>query len=350
MIERTVKLRTQVEHNQGEKEPQKRLPTTDLLQPSDWHLLSLVLAILKPFKKLTKWFEGHSASFSEVIATQEWLIDLLEDQVRTLHPNLEAPTEFTGGPFHTQPEITVASQQAQLITLDDNGDDNAEPLIAAAASSQRPRRVRRLPARLTDSVIDLPRRLPTGQLIPPAFELADDLPDPSPSLDLDDDHLFFVRSSVQLAIQKLQEYAGLMEESPAYWAAMLLQPRHRKMWVNTFLSPNRAQKAYGACRELYRAGYADLPVPHPLPQPPVPLSRGSHLRSHTYYDPLEDLSRKYELAEYFAERVWQVEGSPGALASIVKDDLGLVIYTSDRHRWGDNSINLIMCSKNWSAK
>jgi hypothetical protein len=377
MIQRAVRLRAQVDfwchRNQGEKDPKKRLPTADLLEPSDWHQLALILTILEPFRRITKWFEGRSASFPEVIATTEWLTDHLAYQQRILHPNSEAPTEFTGGPVYAQPEITVASQQAQSIALndDDDADDDAEPFFSTAANSQRPRRKRRLPSRLADSVIDLPRRLPPGQVILPVFELADDLPALPSSPDPDDDHVSFVRTSLQLAIQKLQEYVGLMEESPAYWVAMLLHPGHKKRWMDKCLSPDRARKAFAACRDLYQAEYADLPVPI-APQPPALSGPGSHLRSYDYYDPPEDLGQKDELAEYFAEPVWPVDNIQTwwlahkerwpRLSRMALDLLSIPAMSSEcerafsqaklvigtqRHSLGDDTINILMCLKSW---
>lgn len=99
-----------------------------------------------------------------------------------------------------------------------------------------------------------------------------------------------------------------MEESPAYWAAMILHPRHKRKWVDRFLGEERSLKAYRAYRDFYLAEYAvvALPVPASPAQPPR-TGPGAILVTHNYYDPPDDPNRKDEPAEYLTEGVRPVD-------------------------------------------
>jgi hypothetical protein len=164
-----------------------------------------------------------------------------------------------------------------------------------------------------------------------------------------------------------------MEESPAYWAAMILHPGHKKKWVGRFLGERQAERAYRACRDLYLADYAGITVPAQASTPGT--CQGSHLVAHDYYDPPEDHNHKDELAEYLAEPVWPVDNIQTwwrdhrerwprlskmafELMSIPAMSTGcerlfsqgkLAIGTQ-RHSLSDESINILMCLQNWRQK
>ncbi|EXK23755.1 hypothetical protein FOMG_19484 [Fusarium oxysporum f. sp. melonis 26406] len=47
----------------------KRIPEEYLLSQDDWHVLAITLAVLLPFQKLTKYFEGRVPRFAEPAAS-----------------------------------------------------------------------------------------------------------------------------------------------------------------------------------------------------------------------------------------------------------------------------------------
>ncbi|KAK4170588.1 hypothetical protein QBC36DRAFT_145183, partial [Triangularia setosa] len=82
MIERAMVLKDPLEvfsvRWSREKDSQKRLDKEILLTASDWSVLTEVLAILEPFKIITKKFEGREPNFAEVIAHAYKLLRDLE--------------------------------------------------------------------------------------------------------------------------------------------------------------------------------------------------------------------------------------------------------------------------------
>ena len=71
MILRSLKLREVIQAyyvlSSSQNQRDKRIPQEDCLTEEDWVLLSEIAEILQPFLNYTKYFEGHSSRFAEVL-------------------------------------------------------------------------------------------------------------------------------------------------------------------------------------------------------------------------------------------------------------------------------------------
>jgi hypothetical protein len=373
MIERTIRLKPCVEiyceRSVRDRDPARRLPTEDLLDADDWATLASVKALLEPFKRVTKRFEGEKPYFSEVIGTVIWLISYLRSQLYILHPNLGENTQFTGGAVYMQPEITVspedpAPEPAHAYEHEDRDEGYASQL-------QRPRRQTRVPQRFNNSQVEL---LGDRRIQPPHFELeTDENGDPDPELAPDDygrAGISCIRISLENSIQKLEKYVCLMEQSPAYWSAMILHPGLKRKWIDYFLTPAHARRAFASFKELYDEEYAHIDVP--AAQPPSESHRRPLLVPPTFYDAPEDPENKDEIAEYLEEpflpvddvQAWWItnKGRLPRLSRMAFDlisipamssgcervfSLAKLVVGPQRQSMKEETINMLMCIKNW---
>ena len=101
----------------------------------------------------------------------------------------------------------------------------APPVTQSEIFSDRPQRQRRLPVRYRDGANDA--------------EIAGN----DDSADLSDrQNLRALRASLTVAIHKIDKYVAALEDSPAYWAAMILHPGLKKRWIEKHLSEEHAQR------------------------------------------------------------------------------------------------------------
>ncbi|KAK2931623.1 hypothetical protein FoTM2_009139 [Fusarium oxysporum f. sp. vasinfectum] len=142
----------------------KRIPDEYLLSQDDWHVLAITLAVLLPFKKLTKYFEGRVPRFAEAAASLFYLVDHLRKQLAEYSdsdrvfpgPEIEGPER----------EIRVGDAPLRFAAAHGSSPPSSPPFSPPAAQSQRPQRSVGLPHKYRDSVIDLPGR-PVGSINPP---------------------------------------------------------------------------------------------------------------------------------------------------------------------------------------
>ncbi|EAQ85354.1 hypothetical protein CHGG_09368 [Chaetomium globosum CBS 148.51] len=163
---------------------------------------------------ITKKFEGRKPNLCDVVTD----IFSLHRDLKHLHRGYSAEFERSGG-FDSS-------------VFPPNNERPASQLPAfspprPATAQQHPRRIRRVPARFADYEVDLPGiglRDPVtaprqqGLCIELGNPLHDDLEVPSFSS---------LQSSLQYAIDKLEKYLKMLDETPAYWAALILHPGRR---------------------------------------------------------------------------------------------------------------------------
>ncbi|SCV57416.1 uncharacterized protein FFB14_15150 [Fusarium fujikuroi] len=58
----------------------------------------------------------------------------------------------------------------------------------------------------------------------------------------DGQNLRALRASLTIAIGRMDKYIATLEDSPAYWAAMILHPSLKKRWIEKYLPEEQAQR------------------------------------------------------------------------------------------------------------
>ncbi|RKK15470.1 hypothetical protein BFJ67_g17936, partial [Fusarium oxysporum f. sp. cepae] len=195
----------------------KRIPDEYLLSQDDWHVLAITLALAE-YSDSDRVFPG---------------------------PEIEGPER----------EIRVGDAPLRFAAAHGSSPPSSPPVSPPAAQSQRPQRSVGLPHKYRDSVIDLPGR-PVGSINPPValedsgaeeiLEQEDEeegsqrqrcekWPNPPSKAEIDDVNLRAVRGCITCAIYKLEKYVTLLEDSPAYWTAMILHPAFKDKWIREYL-------------------------------------------------------------------------------------------------------------------
>ena len=77
----------------------------------------------------------------------------------------------------------------------------------------------------------------------------------------DDDPFNVIERNIRNAITKLQKHVAKMEDSPAYWAAMILHPTHKTRWIELNFSVQRAQSIIASFEKLFQEDYTTPPDP-----------------------------------------------------------------------------------------
>ncbi|KAK4237542.1 hypothetical protein C8A03DRAFT_15921, partial [Achaetomium macrosporum] len=225
MIERALVLRDPLTKFSARYNRLGDLSDDAILSSEDWAVLTEIKALLAPFKFITKKFEGRKPNLCDVVTH----IFSLHRDLKHLHRAYSAEFERSGG-FDSSVFPSNNERPA--------GQLPAFPPPEPATAQQRPRRIRRVPARFADYEVDLPgiglRRPDTGsrqQNI--RIELGNPLHD-----DLEVPSFSSLQSSLQYAIDKLEKYLEILDETPAYWAALILHPGRRMKWVRLFYEGN----------------------------------------------------------------------------------------------------------------
>ncbi|KAK2922524.1 HAT, C-terminal dimerization domain [Fusarium oxysporum f. sp. vasinfectum] len=300
----------------------KRIPDEYLLSQDDWHVLAITLAVLLPFKKLTKYFEGRVPRFAEAAASLFYLVDHLRKQLAEYSdsdrvfpgPEIEGPER----------EIRVGDAPLRFAAAHGSSPPSSPPFSPPAAQSQRPQRSVGLPHKYRDSVIDLPGR-PVGSINPPVtledsgaeeiLEQEDEeegsqrqrcekWPNPPSKAEIDDVNLRAVRGCITCAIYKLEKYVTLLEDSPAYWTAMILHPAFKDKWIREYLPGQQAKRIVDSFKQFFDRDYNKLPT---QPTPIQKKTKSSHLGAHSYLAQRPSPANRDEVKEYLEEPIYEDE-------------------------------------------
>ena len=246
MIERALKLRPviQVFCRLASSEPDrhKRLPESLVLEQEDWQILTEIAEVLQPYLKYTKHFEGNKPRFAEALPTIYELknhLTLMQDRYsNNLIPEpFRAPRLTLEEPIQDCIEVAAITPSRAEESVDDT-----EP-----AQRSRPRREIILPARFRDMVLeDRPRR----RTIAPASIMEDGADEYLP-IQLTDDGLHFIQHCLKLALEKLEKYRELMEETVVYWAAHILHPAYGLSWISQNLPREQQRQIFDDFKAFY---------------------------------------------------------------------------------------------------
>ena len=245
MIERALKLRPVIQvfcrFASSEPDHHKRLPENLVLEQEDWQILTEIAEVLQPYLKYTKHFEGNKSRFAEALVTiyelQKHLTLMRDRYTNNLIPEPFRPPRLTlDEPIQDCIEVAATTQSRAAESVDDT-----EP-----AQRSRPRRQINLPARFRDMLLEDRPRLRTtvtapAPLIGDGAADAADAAEPS-SVRLTDDGLHFIQHCLKLALEKLEKYRVLMEESNVYWAAHILHPGYGLSWIKENLPRQQQQQ------------------------------------------------------------------------------------------------------------
>ncbi|KAK0744812.1 hypothetical protein B0T21DRAFT_407882 [Apiosordaria backusii] len=73
----------------------------------------------------------------------------------------------------------------------------------------------------------------------------------------------FIRTSIQFAIAKLDEYYELLQQAQVYWFTMILHPGHKKRWIERNLEEEDASRIITAFKQFFQE-YGHLEVTEPV--------------------------------------------------------------------------------------
>ncbi|KAJ0127546.1 hypothetical protein HZ326_29354 [Fusarium oxysporum f. sp. albedinis] len=69
-----------------------------------------------------------------------------------------------------------------------------------------------------------------------------------------------IRSCITCAIYKLEKYVTLLEDSPAYWTAMILHPAFKDKWIREYLPGEQANRIVDSFKQFFDGDYHKLPT------------------------------------------------------------------------------------------
>lgn len=330
----------------NERDSKKRLPEEYLLGDDDWAFLGIAVDILEPVFRLTKRFEERAPRIAEVAASLHYLLDHFRQQRSIYIDNIANPT--ISGPDFAGTSVFVGHQPPALQPI-------APPNTQSEIFSDRPQRQRRQPTRYQDSIDDI--------------EIAET--DDSAEFS-DRQNLRALRASLSVAIYKVDKYIATLEDSPAYWAAMILHPGLKKRWIEKHLSEQHAQRIIQGFKKFFDKDYNQKSSPTPRQ---TVQTRPSYLIDEDFYDKPEDLLLKDELSEYFSMSLLPVEDplewwrqhqtSLPKLAKMAFDILSIpatscevervfsqskLTISTQRCRLMDETIEELVCLKYWLSR
>jgi hypothetical protein len=328
------------------------------LTQSDWLVLADLKAILKPFKIITKKFEGRRPNFGEVVANFHTLyrdMKVLHDQYSASFENPEI--EFNGPDITPSPSPSLPSPSL------------SPSLELEQGLEQRPSRRIRLPHRLADYEVDLPGLVrapeePNG----PMVELGEPIPDY-----VDPDSFSTVQTSLRLALRKLKLYLDKMDETPLYWAAQILLPGCRMRWIERFFAgdDNRILDARSQFQAFFDRQQPYVGEPEVQAESPTQASLFGGF-GNDFYDPPEAIHHPDEVEIYLGEPVRPVEdpikwwldnkGRFPQLSQLALEVLSIpscstecercfseaaCVLGKQRHATGWDTLGQLQCVKNW---
>lgn len=129
-------------------------------------------------------------------------------------------------------------------------------------------------------------------------------PNPPSKAEIDDVNLRAVRGCITCAIYKLEKYVTLLEDSPAYWTAMILHPAFKDKWTREYLPGEQAKRIVDSFKQFFDQDYNKLPI---QPTPIQKKTKSSHLGAHTYLARRPSLGNRDEVQEYLEEPIYEDE-------------------------------------------
>ncbi|RKK07591.1 hypothetical protein BFJ65_g17796 [Fusarium oxysporum f. sp. cepae] len=260
--------------------------------------------------------------FAEVAASLFYLVDHLRKQLAEYSdsdrvfpgPEIEGPER----------EIRVGDAPLRFAAAHGSSPPSSPPVSPPAAQSQRPQRSVGLPHKYRDSVIDLPGR-PVGSINPPValedsgaeeiLEQEDEeegsqrqrcekWPNPPSKTEIADVNLRAVRGCITCAIYKLEKYVTLLEDSPAYWTAMILHPAFKDKWIREYLPGEQAKRIVDSFKQFFDRDYNKRPT---QPTPIQKKAKSSHLGAHSYLAQRPSPANRDEVKEYLEEPIYEDE-------------------------------------------
>ena len=302
MIDRALTLRDPLEVFCQRFVRIAELEDESLLTQSDWLVLREIRAILEPFKIITKKFEGRLPNFPEVVS-----------HTYTLHQNLTELYQQYTATFETP-----SFNSSDLTFQREHSPSQAAPEDPQPATPPTPpvrsRRIPRIPRHFADFEVELPA---LGYREPPP---ARDTNPPEPVIELgepiddalDNDGFSSIQSSLKLAIKKIEKYIELMDNTPAYWASMILLPDCKTRWIERFFqsNPAKVQSIKANFKRYYDQQYP--PVANVEPQLQGHARRPAQRPGFGvgFYDAPEVTQHQDEVRIYLSEPVLPLNESP----------------------------------------
>ncbi|GKU14095.1 unnamed protein product [Fusarium langsethiae] len=113
-----------------------------------------------------------------------------------------------------------------------------------------------------------------------------------------------VRGCITCAIYKLEKYVTLLEDSPAYWTAMILHPAFKDKWIREYLPGEQANRIVDSFKQFFDRDYNKLPT---QPTPVQKKTKSSHLGAHSYLAQRPSPANRDEVKEYLEEPIYEDE-------------------------------------------
>lgn len=358
MIERALLLREPLTQFSARYNRLGDLCDEAILSSEDWAVLTEVKAILAPFKFITKKFEGRKPNLSDVVTH----IFSLHRDLKHLHREYAATFERSGG------------FDSSIFPPNNERPTGRLPAFLVPMAQERPQRIRRVPTRFTDYEVDLPgigrgRTVVAAWPQGPHIELGTPLHD-----DLEVTSYSSLQSSIKYAIDKLEKYMEILDETPAYWAALILHPGRRMKWVRMFYrneDSHRIQQIQRLFVSYFDEHYATTEVPSTQLQPPQPPDDVDGFGDDFYDNPITN-DVVDEVGEYLRGPVlpvddpvqwWKVKASdfprlskmaleilsipPCATECERTFSLTKLAIGSQRHSTGDDALSELQCVRSW---
>uniref|UniRef100_A0A0D2XTN5 HAT C-terminal dimerisation domain-containing protein n=1 Tax=Fusarium oxysporum (strain Fo5176) TaxID=660025 RepID=A0A0D2XTN5_FUSOF len=219
-------------------------------------------------------------------------------------------------------EIRVGDAPLRFAAAHGSSSPSSPPVSPPAAQSQRPQRSVGLPHKYRDSMIDRPGR-PVGSINPPValedsgieeiLEQEDEeegsqrqrcekWPNPPSKAEIADVNLRAIRGCITCAIYKLEKYVTLLEDSSAYWTAMILHPAFKDKWIREYLPGEQAKRIVDGFKQFFDRDYNKLPT---QPTPIQKKTKSSHLGAHSYLAQRPSPANRDEIKEYLEDPIYE---------------------------------------------
>ncbi|KAK2669201.1 hypothetical protein RAB80_014727 [Fusarium oxysporum f. sp. vasinfectum] len=258
----------------NERDLKRRLPTEYSLDDDDWSFLCIAVDVLEPFFCLTKRFESREPRFAEVAASLHFLRDFLHRK-RGIYSDGLANPEMSGPDF-TGGSIFVGDQRPTLQPI-------TPPNTQSELFANQPQEQRWQLTRHKEGASDA------------GTTVGVDHGNSGGSVSFSDgQNLRALRASLTIAIGKMDKYIATLEDSPAYWATMILHPGLKKRWIEKYLPEEQAQRITHGFEKFFDEEYNK---PGPLVIQQASHSQSGYLVDEDFYDKPEDIAPKDELTD-----------------------------------------------------
>lgn len=285
-----------------------------------------------------------------------------------LKPFATVTTSFEGNKEPTLPGVLPALYFLRSSLLDHSGaTDSTSEMAPPPTPSQRPQRQHRIPAHLIECELDLPsqRSITVSQ----ATTIQADVDEPTRTRS--------IQKGIKSALTKLQEYIDLLDDSPAYWIAMILHPGYQTRWMEKYLPGYRVDYHIATFKQCFQEQYAVEEVPA---DPGTIMGgmesqegQGSNSFLSGFHSHDEDVNyHEDEVTEYLSSRSkkvvkplewWKAHAQQyPRLSRMAFDYLSIPAMSAEcerlfsrakhcvgyqRHSLHADSINMLQCVKNW---